>query len=408
MAGLDLHLILRVLLALALIILATRVTGRLLRAFGQPAIIGEIAAGILLGPSFFGAIAPEISAALLPPAVIPPIERLASLGVVLFMFAVGAELDLAAVRRGARAAIAIAQVSIAVPFVLGAALALWLHPTWGAPGVPAFAFTLFTGVAMSVTAFPVLARIIADFALQRTPVGTLALSAAAVGDVIAWCLLATVAGLARAQGGAGLRTTALAIGFGVAMVVLVRPAVARLASGPPAPGRLVLLLFGALASAAVTDAIGIHALFGAFLFGAFVPAHSPVAEAIIARLSAPIGFLLPAFFAITGVRTELRLIDSAPAWLVFFLIMAIACGGKIGGSYAAARWAGVPGRDARAIAVLMNTRGLVELVVLNVGLSLGVITPALFTMFVLMALATTAMTAPLMRWMGWRGATPGG
>lgn len=404
MADLNLHLVLRVFLALALIILATRVTGRLLRALGQPAVIGEIAAGILLGPSFFGALAPEISTAVLPPLVIPPIERLAALGVVLFMFVVGAELDLSAVRRGARAAIAIAQASIAVPFVLGAMLALWLRPTWGASGVSATAFTLFAGVAMSVTAFPVLARIIADFALQRTAVGTLALGAAAVGDVIAWCLLATVAGLARAQGGAGLATTALAIGFSVAMVVLVRPAVVRLASGPPAPARLVLLLFGALGSAALTDAIGIHALFGAFLFGAFVPAHSPVADAVIARLRGPIGLLLPAFFAITGVRTELRLIDSAAAWRVFLLIMAIACAGKIGGSYIAARWAGVPWRDARAIAVLMNTRGLVELVVLNVGLSLGVITPALFTMFVLMALATTAMTAPLLRWMGWRPA----
>jgi Kef-type K+ transport system membrane component KefB len=403
----EIQLAVRVLAALALIVLATRLTGRVFRLIGEPAVIGEIAAGILLGPSFFGALAPAASAAVLPPAVIPPIERIASMGVVLFMFTVGVHLDLPAVKRGARAAIVISQASIALPFVMGVALAIGLHASWAAPGVSTTAFALFAGVAMSVTAFPVLARIIADFGLQRAPVGAIALSAAAVDDVIAWCLLATVAGLARAEAGAALATVVLAAAFAVAMLVVVRPAVMRLARLPPSPAILVLLVLGALGSAAATDAIGIHALFGAFLFGAFVPSHSPAAEAITARLRGPVSLLLPAFFAITGVRTEVRLIDGASAWLVCLAIFLIACGGKMGGGYLAARWTGLPAREARAIAVLMNTRGLVELVVLNVGLSLGVITPALFTMFVLMALVTTAMTAPLLRWMGWRRAATG-
>jgi Kef-type K+ transport system membrane component KefB len=400
----DPEVLTRLPIALAVIVAATRLTGALFRRLGQPAVIGEIAAGILLGPSLFGAVAPAAASALLPASVMPAIGLLAELGVVLFMFIVGIELDTSAVARGARAAILISQAGIVIPFLMGFTLSWWLYPWLAGSGVSFVVFALFVGVAMSVTAFPVLARILSDFGLQRTALGVIAMSAAAVGDVIAWCLLAGIAGLARAEAGAGLVTTALAVVFAAVMLLVVRPVVARLAS-VASPSAIAGLVIGMFASAGVTHAIGIHALFGAFLFGALVPAHSPAAEAITIRLRAAIWLLLPTFFAVTGLRTEVRLIDGAAAWLTCLAILAVACAGKFGGSYAAARHAGLAAREAAAIGALMNTRGLVELVVLNLGLSLGVISPTLFAMLVLMALATTAMTTPLLRWLGWRPAT---
>ena len=387
--------------AIAVIVAVTRLAGVLFRRLGQPAVVGEIAAGILLGPSLFGAVAPGASAALLPPAVMPSLSWLAELSVVFFMFTVGVELDAAAVVQRARAALLIVLSGILLPFAMGVLLAAWLYPSLAGPGVSFVVFGAFVGVAMSITAFPVLARILSDFGLTRTPLGMMAISAAAVEDVIAWCLLAGVAGLARAEAGAGLVTSALAVAFAVLMTVVVRPIVVRLASRPASPVTVIGLTAGMLVSAAATDAIGIHALFGAFLFGAFVPAHSPAGEAITARLRGVIWLLLPIFFAVTGLRTEVRLIEGA-AWLTCLGILLVACAGKLGGAYTAARYAGLPQREAAAIGALMNTRGLVELVVLNLGLSLGVIAPTLFAMLVLMALVTTAMTTPLLTWLGWR------
>ncbi len=397
--------LIRLPIALGLIVGATRLTGALFRRIGQPAVVGEIAAGILLGPSLFGVVAPGASSAMLPASVMPALGLLAELGVVLFMFTVGVELDTSAVARGARAALLISQAGIVVPFLMGSTLSLWLYPSLAGPGVSFVIFALFVGVAMSVTAFPVLARILSDFGLQRTPLGVIAMSAAAVGDVIAWCLLAGVAGLARAQAGAGLVTFAFALAFAGAMILLVRPLVARLASRAASAVSTGALLLGMFASAAATHAIGLHALFGAFLFGALVPAHSPAAEAVTARLRGLVWLLLPTFFAVTGLRTQIRLIEGVDAWTACLAILAVACAGKFGGSYLAARYAGLPRRDAAAIGALMNTRGLVELVVLNLGLSLGVISPTLFAILVLMALATTAMTTPLLRGLGWRPVT---
>jgi Kef-type K+ transport system membrane component KefB len=394
-------LLVRLPIALAAVIAATRIMGWLFARFSQPPVVGELTAGILLGPSVLGALAPGLQAALFPDAVIPPLSLLSQVSVVLFMFIVGIELDTSMLSHAARPALVISHVGTAVPFLAGSALALVLYPSLG--GHVSFdVFALFVGVSLSVTAFPVLARILTDFALHRTRIGAVAISAAAVGDVMAWCLLAGVAGLARAQAGAGLMTTALTIVFLGVMLGVLRPLVARLAERPVSTGSAMALAAGLALAVVTSHAIGIHAIFGAFLFGAMIPSHSPAAVAVTGRVQGAVRLLLPAFFAVTGLHTEVTLISGAAAWSTCLAILLVACAGKFGGSYVAARTAGLRGRDALAIGALMNTRGLVELVVLNVGLSLGVISPTLFAMLVLMALVTTATTSPVLWMLGWR------
>ncbi len=390
----------RLVLALAIVVVATRLVGALARKVGQPAVVGEIAGGILLGPTVFGALAPGLSAAVLPPDVVPPLRMLADAGVVLFMFRIGLELDTSVLAREARRAFGIAQASILLPALLGIALSWKLYPSLAGPTVTFWPFALFVGVSMAVTAFPVLARILVDFGLLRTPLGAMAMSVAAIDDATAWCLLAAVTGLVRAEPGAWIDTTVLAPAFALVMITAGRALLARLASGPASSWRIGVLIAGMLASAAATHVIGIHAIFGAFLFGALVPAHSPLAHAAVATVTGLIGVMMPAFFAVTGLRTEVSLIDGAAAWGTFVLVLAVACAGKIGGTYVSARWAGLSARDAGALGALMNTRGLVGLVVVNLGLNLGVVSPEFFAMLVLVALATTAMTSPLLQWLG--------
>jgi Kef-type K+ transport system membrane component KefB len=390
----------QVLIALATVIAATRLMGWLFRRISQPAVVGELLAGLLLGPSLLAAVAPELQTILIPPAAIPVLRRIAEFTVVLFLFLVGIELDVAALAKRARAALLISSTSIVVPFTLGAGLAAMLYPEMAGSGVSFPLFVLFIGVAMSVTAFPVLARILTAFGMQRTPLGLLALTTAAIDDVAAWCLLAVVTGLARADPGAGLQTTALSVGFVVAMILVVRPFVARVAANATAGPWL--LVIGALVSAYITDAIGIHALFGAFLFGAFVPHESLSAAILERRLTSAVALLLPTFFALTGLRTSLSLVAADSAWLVTVGVLGVAFVGKFGGAYVASRVARLSHRDSVAVGALVNTRGLVELVVLNVGLELGVISPALFAMLVLMALVTTAATTPVLLALGFR------
>jgi Kef-type K+ transport system membrane component KefB len=396
----EAQILIRLVIALAIVVVATRLVGALARKAGQSAVVGEIAAGILLGPSVFGALAPEASAVLLPPAIIPPLQVLAELGVVFFMFRIGLELDTAALARDARTAFGIAQASIVLPALMGIALSWKLHPSLAGPGVAFWPFALFVGVSMAVTAFPVLARILLDFGLLRTPLGAMAMSVAAIDDVTAWCLLAAVTGLVRAEPGAWIYTAVLAPVFALVMLTFGRALLARLASAPSSPWRVALLIAGMLASAAATHAIGIHAIFGAFLFGALVPVQAPLAHAASSAIGGLVGLMMPAFFAVTGLRTEVGLINGAAAWGTCLVVLTVACAGKIGGAYLSARWAGVPAREAAALGALMNTRGLVGLVVINLGLSLGVITPAFFAMLVLMALTTTAMTSPLLQALG--------
>jgi Kef-type K+ transport system membrane component KefB len=400
---------LHVMATLVAVILLGTILGRACRWVGQPPVIGEVVAGIVLGPSLLGAVWPDGMHFLIPSSAADPngqvpaaIKAVATIGVVLYMFLVGLELNAARLKDQAHSAVAVSHASIVLPFVLGAALALALYKTLAPAGVPFTHFALFMGVAMSITAFPVLARILTDRQMERTELGTVALGCAAADDVTAWCLLALIVGVARAEVSGVLATAAQALAFVAVMLLVVRPLVARLsarldASTGPLPPLVVSGTFAAvLASAMTTEAIGIHALFGAFLMGAIVPHDGRLAREFAAKLKDPVTvLLLPAFFAYTGMRMQIGLVSSGTDWLWCAAIVLVATLGKFGGAMLAARLTGQSWRDAAALGALMNTRGLMELIVLNIGLDLGVISPTLFAMMVIMALVTTAMTSPL-------------
>ena len=402
--------LLHVLASLAAVLALGFILGRVCRRLGQPAVIGEMIAGILLGPSLLGAISPTAMHFLIPPVADDPhrqvptaLRAISQLGVVLYMFLVGLELDGPRLKTQARSAAAISIAGIAVPFSLGAALALWLYPGLAPEGVPFSGFALFVGVAMSITAFPVLARILADFGLARSDVGVLALGSAAIADLIAWCLLAFVVGIAQAEVGGALIVGAWAGLFVLAMLTLVRPLVKKWmdrldARSDPVPAYAITGLFLLiLVSAFATEWIGIHAVFGAFLLGAVIPLGSRVAKEFAAKIHDPVTLLLlPAFFATTGMRTELGLLAAWEDWLYALAIVAVATLGKFGGCAVAARLTGQSWRDSAALGALMNARGLMGLIVLDIGLEMGVISKPLFAMLVLMALATTLSAAPVL------------
>ncbi len=387
-----------------LIIATSRVLGFLLRRIGQPMVIAEIIAGIVLGPSLLGWLWPDLWQGLFPTSAIALLSMLSQVGLVLFMFLVGLELDLKLLRGSGQASLVISNSSIALPFALGSGLALFLHRALSDPSVPLLSFTLFMGAAMSVTAFPVLARILNERRLLQTKIGVLSITSAAINDVTAWCMLAFVVSIVRSTGiASALRTTLLTLGYLAAMFWLVRPILARVAAR--SLGReglnhnvVAATLIALLASSLVTEFIGIHALFGAFLLGAILPKTDGFAATLAEKIEdLVLVFLLPLFFAVSGLRTQVGLLNTAQGWALFGLILAAACIGKFGGSALAARFTGLTWRESSAIGVLMNTRGLMELVVLNIGLDLGVISPTLFTMMVLMALLTTFITSPLLQ-----------
>ncbi|MFO1078407.1 MAG: cation:proton antiporter [Planctomycetota bacterium] len=394
----------QVLLALAAITLVARGIGIVVQRFlGQPPVIGEILAGIALGPSVLGAIAPDLQHALLPDDAAEYIGLIAKLGVVLFIFLVGLELDLGVLRGRAHATIFVAHASIVAPFLLGVALALGLYPVYATQDVGFTVFSLFLGVSMSVTAFPVLARILAERSLQQTRVGSLALASAAVGDATAWTLLTFVAGVATSRSAGTAWTILLILLFVAAVFGVVGPLLRRLAAReearhtPLSPNVLAIVFVTLLLSGAATEFIGIHALFGSFLMGAAMRHDGRLAEQIRTRTSDLVMVVfLPAFFAYTGMRTQIGLLHGVTDWLACIAITAVATIGKFGGACAACRLVGLGWREASAIGILMNTRGLMELIVLNLGLELGVVSPTLFTMFVVMALATTFVTTPLL------------
>lgn len=381
------------------IVLCARGCGLLLQRLGQPRVIGEILAGILLGPSLVGAIWPEFGPSFFPPESLPKLHILSQIGLVLFMFIVGMEVNMSSLRRHAREALLVSHVSVAFPFLLGAALAIGLFDAYASPRAGFTTFALFMGIAMSVTAFPVLARILMDRGLTKTPLGTLALTCAAVDDVTAWCLLALI--VAIAQGGSALGATyiiALALIYVAAMFWLVRPLMKRLIGGSDIDQRLmVVILMLVLISALSTELIGLHALFGAFLAGVIMPPHEDFRRAVAARVEdVSTLILLPLFFAFTGLRTEIGLLNDLESWLICGLVIVVAVVGKLVGSAVTARWSGMRWSDSWALGVLMNTRGLMELVVLNLGYDLGILSAKLFTMMVVMALVTTLMTGPLL------------
>ncbi len=393
------------LVQIAAILLVSRVLGVAARALGQPLVVAEVLAGIVLGPSLLGWLWPDAMAALFPATSLPVLKMLSQIGLVLFMFLIGLELDPKLLRGRTHSSVAISHTSIIVPFLLGAGAAWWLHDAYSSPDVPFASFLLFLGAAMSVTAFPVLARILSERHLLTSRVGAITIACAAVDDVTAWCILAFVVAVARAQGiGQAVWTTGFALVFILAMLFIARPFLRRLASRvaseeglTPTVTAITLLLV--LVSSTVTELIGIHALFGAFMFGAILPKEGKLAETMADKIEAvAVVLLLPLFFAYSGLRTEIGLVSQPQEWLVTGVLILLATLGKFGGSALAARFTGLRWREASAIGILMNTRGLMELIVLNLGMDLGVISPTIFTMLVIMALVTTVATSPVLRW----------
>jgi Kef-type K+ transport system membrane component KefB len=400
-AGSSPDVMLHVLLALIVVIILARMLGSLFRTFHQPPVIGEIIAGILLGPSVLGRIAPGIASTVLPSSVAPFLNVISQVGVILYMFLVGLELDPKLLRNRGHAAVAISHASILAPFVMGAALALFLYPRLSPAGVSFTSFSLFIAVSMSITAFPVLARILTDRGIHKTRMGVIALTCAAVDDVTAWCLLALVVSMVQARTSGAISTIALAFTFIAAMAIVARPVMVRLTllhgNRGLTQGLTAAIFVALLLSALTTDVIGIHAIFGAFALGAIIPHDSSLARELTDRLEdLVIVLLLPAFFAFTGLRTQIGLVHGTGEWMVCALIIAVASVGKFGGATIAARLTGLGWRDSSALGVLMNTRGLMELIVLNIGYDLKVIPPTLFAMLVIMALVTTLATTPVL------------
>jgi len=387
------------LLQMLVILMAARLVGALFLKIGQPAVIGEMVAGIILGPSLLGMIFPGVQAFLFPAASLDFLRLLSQIGVILFMFVVGIDLNVEHLRQKAHAAVLVSHASIIVPFFLGITLALLIYPSLAPAHISFTAFALFIGVAMSITAFPVLARIIEERRLGKTYLGSIAIACAAVDDVTAWCILAIVVAIAKAGGlGGSLVTIFLTLLFIGVMLFLVKPRAERLLGEKVmSKGIVALVLVIVFTSALFTEVIGIHALFGAFLAGVIMPSHEGLRNFLRERLEPfSSGFLLPLFFAFTGLRTQIGLLDDWQSWLMCVAVIGVAIAGKFGASMIAARWTGMTWPESFSVGALMNTRGLIELVVLNLGYDLGILPPKIFGMMVLMALTTTFMTGPLL------------
>ncbi|HEX3126593.1 MAG TPA: cation:proton antiporter [Thermoanaerobaculia bacterium] len=388
------------LLQVVVIVVVARLAGMLFTKIKQPPVIGEMLAGILLGPSLLGMISPGTMDFLFPAGSLGTLKLFSQIGVVLFMFLVGMDLDLRHLREKAHSAVMVSHASIFVPLLLGVALALFLYRSYAPAGVAFSSFSLFMGVAMSITAFPVLARILEERGLMRTPLGNASIACAAVDDVTAWCLLAVVVAIVQASGMASaLLTVGLAVGFVALMIFVVRPWVERKLVGEihHRKGLIAGTLVFAFASAWATEMIGIHALFGAFLAGVVAPPQREFRAALRERLEVLVSvLLLPLFFVFTGLRTQVGLLNDGRTWLVCGAVIAVAVAGKLGGGMMAARWTGMSWLDSFSIGTLMNTRGLMELIVLNIGYDLGILSQKVFAIMVIMALGTTFMTGPLL------------
>jgi Kef-type K+ transport system membrane component KefB len=403
------------LVAVALIVLVAQLLGALLERWGQPRVIGEILGGIALGPSLLGALAPGLEQALFGPAVRPQLNLLGQLGLALFMFLIGLELNPALLQGRLPLASRITVVGIALPLALGVGLAelleRWLPELL--PGEHSLAGALFMGTAMAITAFPVLARILQERDLIRQPLGTLAISVAAIDDLFSWVLLAAVVAFARSGSAWGALVPLLLTAAWAALLLvglqplrrqLERHLTRRQELGPLLQ---VGLMAGALLSGAVTEAIGVHLIFGAFLWGLAMPRQAALQQLLELRLHAVVlQMMLPLFFAVSGLNTQLRVLTSPDLLLATLLVLLVAVAGKFLGAWATARLSGVPPREAQALGWLVNTRGLTELVILNVGLSLGVISTELFSIGVVMAIVTTLMTGPLLERLGYRRQAP--
>jgi Kef-type K+ transport system membrane component KefB len=391
------------LLQIIVIIAAARLFGSLFLKLKQPAVIGEMVAGILLGPSLLGLLSPPTMLFLFPDASMATLKQLSQIGVIIFMFTVGMELNAQHLRERAHAAVIISHASIVVPFFLGVALSLVIYRPLAPGNVSFVAFALFIGIAMSITAFPVLARIIEERGLSKSYIGTTTIACAAVDDVTAWCLLAVVVAVSNADGlGASVVTILLSLIFICLMIFFIKPqldrAIKRQAKDEKRSRVLVAAVLAfVFASAWLTETIGIHALFGGFLAGVVMPTVAGFRSFLRERLETfSSAVLLPLFFAFTGLRTQVNLLNDWQSWLIAAGIIAVAIAGKLVGSMLAARWTGMNWRESFSIGALMNTRGLVELIVLNIGYDLGILPARIFAIMVLMALITTCMTGPLL------------
>jgi Kef-type K+ transport system membrane component KefB len=395
------HMLAMLLLQIVAIVAVARGFAFLFAKLGQPSVIGEIVAGIVLGPSILGYWMPDTFAFIFPAGSLVNLQFMSQVGLVLFMFVVGMELDLSVLKGRTHDAVVVSHASIIIPYALGVALAHELYLDFAPPTVPFLSFALFMGIAMSITAFPVLARIIQERGLSRTRLGAMAVTCAAADDVTAWCILAAVIAIVKAGSAvSALYTIAAAAVYVSVMLGVVRPFLRRLGEvhgerrslGRPIVAGMFLVL---LASAWTTEVIGIHALFGAFLAGAIMPPNMSFRRLLIGKLEdVSVVLLLPLFFVFTGLRTRIGLLTDGHLWLTCAAVIGIAVLGKFGGTLIAARFTGSSWRDSLSLGALMNTRGLMELVVLNIGYDLGVLNAEMFAMMVLMALFTTFMTGP--------------
>jgi Kef-type K+ transport system membrane component KefB len=398
---------------LLVVIAACRLVGVLFVKIGLPAVVGEMVAGILLGPSLFGLLAPEAFSFVFPTESLGTLRLLSQVGICLFMFTVGMELNVAHLRNRAATAVAVSHTSIVVPFLLGVTLAYFLFNDLAGPNANFTSFALFMGISMSITAFPVLARILQERKISRTSLGSTAITCAAVDDVTAWSIMAFVVAVAKAASVLSASfTLLLALVFIGAMTQVVRRALPlwigqdQLRREEPSSGTLGIIVCVVIAGALCTEIIGIHALFGAFLAGAIMPDSGEFRRRITTLLEKFSSvLLLPLFFAFTGLRTEIGLLDGAEDWLTCGAIIAVATLGKLGGSASAARLTGMNWRESLQLGALMNTRGLMELIALNIGYDLGILSPRIFTMLVIMAVVTTMMTGPLLTLLGIRQPT---
>lgn len=395
------HPVALILAQIVTIIIVSRIIGFIFAKIHQPTVIGEIIAGIALGPSLLGLFFPEFSAALFPDKSMGNLSLLSQVGLILFMFMVGMELDLKVLQNKVKDAVVVSNAGILIPFTLGIGLAYFIYEHFAPKGVPFLSFGLFLGMAMSITAFPVLARIVQERGIHRTRLGALVITCAAVDDITAWCMLAAIIAIAKA--GTFLSSTytiLLSIAYVILMLKIVRPFLKRVgdlhASRENLSKQVVAIFFLTLIiSSYLTEVIGIHALFGAFLAGTIMPENTKFRNIFIQKIEdISLVLLLPLFFVFTGLRTQIGLINDIYLWKVTGLIILVAVVGKFVGSAIASRIMGQNWRDSLSIGALMNTRGLMELVVLNIGYDLGILSPEVFSMMVIMALVTTFMTGP--------------
>lgn len=389
------------LLQVLVILLCARLFGAIAKKVHLPSVVGEMLAGIFLGPSLLGWAFPDVSSFLFPSDSLQTLQLISQIGLILFMFVIGMELDTSRIRHKARAAVVISHASILFPYFLGMLLAYFLFERFAYTGTKFLSFALFMGIAMSITAFPVLARILQERKLTQTPIGALAITCAAADDVTAWCILAVVIAIVKA----GDWTNAvMTISFSLVFVLLLLYPVKKwvghfMERFSAKPGKeqsvIALALLVMLASAWLSETIGIHALFGAFLAGVIMPRDERFQELVRGKVEdISVLLLLPIFFAFTGLRTHIGLLSQGHYWWICGLIICIAVLGKFGGSLVAARLVGQDWKSSFMIGALMNTRGLMELIVLNIGFDLGILSPEIFAMMVLMAIGTTLMTGP--------------